>query len=106
MLLVLRGRKLASSGAVGRVVNSVDGNCAAVMSIGNCYPSSQVFIVGQEAIRNKAMEQALKQTNHSSMKTSMRTAKFAAEAAEVRGKVLNEKHEELARHMGKKPRGK
>ena len=59
-----------------------------------------------EAIRNKAMEQALKQTNPSSMKTSMRTAKFAAEAAEVRGKVLNEKHEELARHMGKKPRGK
>ena len=68
--------------------------------------SSQVFISGQEAIRNKAMEQALKQTNPSSMKTSMRTAKFAAEAAEVRGKVLNEKHEELARHMGKKPRGK
>ena len=49
------------------------------------------------------MEKAMKLTNPSAIKTSMITAKFAAEAAEAISKELNEKQEKLAMHMGKKP---
>ena len=66
--------------------------------------SSQLFISKQETIRKEAMEKALKQTTPGNMKTYMHTAKFAAEAADTRMKLLNEKQAELSKHMGKKPR--
>ena len=50
------------------------------------------------------MDKALKMTNPATMKTAMKTAKFAAEAAESRAKDLNEKQVELAQLTGKKPR--
>jgi hypothetical protein len=38
------------------------------------------------------------------MKMSIMTAKFASEAAENMSRILNEKQEELAKHMGKRRR--
>ena len=66
--------------------------------------SSMLFISKQVTIRKEAMEKALKQTTPGNMKTYMHTAKFAAEAADTRMKLLNEKQAELSKHMGKKPR--
>ena len=66
--------------------------------------SSLDFISGQEKIRKTWMDKALKMTNPATMKTAMKTAMFAAEAAESRAKDLNEKQVELAQLMGKKPR--
>jgi hypothetical protein len=67
--------------------------------------SSKEFIGKQEMLRKDATDKALKMTNTANMKSSMMTAKFAAEAADERGKILNSKQAELALHMGKKPRG-
>ena len=50
------------------------------------------------------MDKAMKMTNPATMKTAMMTAKFAAEAAKSRAKVLNVKQVELAQLMGKKPK--
>ena len=52
------------------------------------------------------MEKVMKLTNPSTMKTSMMTVKFAAKAAEAMSKELNEKQEELAMHVGQKPKYK
>ena len=66
--------------------------------------SSLDFISSQEKIRKTWMDKAMKMTNPATMKTAMMTAKFAAEAAESRAKVLNVKQVELAQLMGKKPK--
>ena len=65
---------------------------------------SKEFIEKQEMFQKTAMEKALKVTNPEQMKTNMLTAKFAAEEGDKRNKILNMKQEELAHHMGKKPR--
>ena len=56
----------------------------------------QDFIAVQESIRHDDTEKALRLTNASAMKTSMYTAKFAAEATTEWTKILNEKQVELA----------
>ena len=66
--------------------------------------SSKEYISKQENSRRDATEKALKLTDPAKMKMLMMTAKFASEGAEKRSKILNEKQDELAKHMGKKRR--